>query len=500
MKLRELLQQVSYVEVRGSLDKDIQDIVYDSRKVKDDYLFICIEGMQTDGHKYIDDAVNRGAAAIVIEKELDNYIDNMTYIKVQNSRKAMSYVAEIFFDYPLENLKLIGVTGTNGKTTTTYLIKGILEAAGKNTGLIGTIKNLIGQKEFPTDRTTPESLDLYRLFKRMVISDIEYVVMEVSSHALDLNRVQGMLFEVAVFTNITQDHLDYHKTLARYLEVKSRLFKQISKRGWGVINGDDAHASSIIAATAGQLFTYGIENNTDITADDIKLHPQGVSYILTGDNIKQTDISLNFTGKFNVYNSLAAIGCGLVLGLEETTIKQGLQNIEGVPGRFELINEGQSFAVVVDYAHTPDGMKNVLNTAAEFVKGNIIVVFGCGGDRDQGKRPQMGKIGAEYGDDCIITSDNPRSEEPMAIINEIEVGIKEAESMVPYQIIPDRRQAISEAITRAEADDMVIIFGKGHETYQIFKDKTIHFDDREVAREVLRLLVEGDVDVTSVDK
>ncbi|ACL69660.1 UDP-N-acetylmuramoyl-L-alanyl-D-glutamate--2,6-diaminopimelate ligase [Halothermothrix orenii] len=491
MKISELIKDITPVETRGDLDKEIDNIVYDSRQVTDNSLFICIEGFNTDGHKYIDKAIKKGAVAVVIEKDLEVYSEDITYIRVNDSRETMGYLASTFYNYPLKNLSLIGVTGTNGKTTTTYLIKAILEEAGFNTGLVGTIKNIIGDETLPATRTTPESLDLYRLFARMVDSGVTHAVMEVSSHALDLKRVEGMEFKIGVFTNISQDHLDYHKSLDEYLKAKSRLFRQLEPGGWAVVNIDDSHSDKIIKSTTGNIITYGIEGDCDLKANEINLSPTGVSYHVSGK--ESFKIDLNLTGLFNVYNSLAAISCGHVLGINGETIKAGIEKVQGVAGRFELVNEGQDFAVVVDYAHTPDGMENVLETAREFVKGNIIVVFGCGGDRDKGKRPLMGKIATQLGDYCIITSDNPRSEDPMEIIKDIEKGIQEEViSDTPYVKEPDRRKAIFSAINSARKDDMVIIFGKGHETYQIFKDKTIPFDDREVAREALKNRKKGE--------
>lgn len=491
MKLSEIIQDIDPLEIIGEKEQEIKDIFYDSRQVEKDSLFICIEGFNTDGHLYIDKAIKNGAKAVLIEKDIEDYGQGITYIRVKDSRRSMASIAAAFYNYPLKKLKLIGVTGTNGKTTTTYLIKAILESAGYKTGLIGTIKNIIGNKTLPATRTTPESLDLYRLFDKMVKEGISYAVMEVSSHALDLDRVIGMEFKIGVFTNITQDHLDYHKSIDEYLKAKIRLFKQLEKGGYAVLNFDDPHTEQIIDATQGQVFTYAINNKANVKAENINLTPRGVSFLVSGNENLQ--VNLNLTGLFNVYNSLAAISCGRVLGIDDNQIKKGLEGVSGVPGRFELIDEGQDFAVVVDYAHTPDGMENVLKTAREFVKGRILVVFGCGGDRDKGKRPLMGEIGVRYGDIAFLTSDNPRSEDPVEIINEIEAGIQETNDDVIYEKITDRKEAINEAIFKARPEDMVIIFGKGHETYQIFKDKTIPFDDREVARQALRMRLKGEV-------
>ncbi|MFP4661161.1 MAG: UDP-N-acetylmuramoyl-L-alanyl-D-glutamate--2,6-diaminopimelate ligase [Halanaerobiales bacterium] len=482
MILRDLIRDLKSEKINGNLNKEVKDIVYDSRQVEEGSLFVCIEGFKVDGHSFIGKAIQSGAVAVIIEKEINEYHEGITYIKVADSREAMAYLSATFFDYPLKKLDLIGITGTNGKTTTTYLIRNMMENSGRETGLIGTIKNIIADKTLPATRTTPESLDLYSLYKKMLDAGLSKVVMEVSSHALDLKRVINMQFKVGIFTNITQDHLDYHKSLEDYLKAKSKLFEQIKPGGYAVVNVDDPRSDYIIEASRGEVISYAINKDADIKAVDIDLSPQGVSFRVEGK--LNFIINMNLTGLFNVYNTLSAIGCGYALGLSIDEIKDGLEKVEGVAGRFELVDEGQGFSVIVDYAHTPDGMENALKTALEFVKGDIIVVFGCGGDRDKDKRPKMGKMAVRYGDYAILTSDNPRSEEPLNIIKDIEEGIKDSE--IPYKIIPDRRDAIFYAIDKAEAEDMVIIFGKGHETYQIFKDKTISFDDREVAREALR--------------
>jgi len=488
MILKDILNnKIDILERRGSINIDIKGLVYDSREVNKDYLFISIEGFKTDGHKYIEKAVNNGASAIVIEKDLDKYIDGITYLKVKDSRKAMSYLAEVYYNYPLKKISLIGVTGTNGKTTTTYLVKNILEEADFKIGLVGTIKNLVGDEELPATRTTPESLDLYYLFDRMVQAGVDYCVMEVSSHALDLMRVEGMEFEVAVFTNISQDHLDYHKSIESYLLAKSKLFKKLKENGTGVINLDDSHSGQILKSCKGNHLTYAINENADIKASNIKLSPDGSSFTI--DNKK---VDINLTGKFNIYNSLAAIGTCRALGLSDETIYEGLNDLKGVAGRLEQVDKGQNFSLIVDYAHTPDGMENVLITAKEIVKGNIIIVFGCGGDRDRGKRPIMAKISARYGDYSILTSDNPRSEDPIDILKELERGIIRMDKKVKYEVISDRRKAIQRAISLARKDDMIIIFGKGHENYQIFENKTIHFDDREEAALAIQKSMRGE--------
>ena len=487
MQLKDLIQNVSPLKTIGDLSVEVKKIAYDSRQVEEGSLFICIEGFKTDGHKYIKNAIQNGAVAIIVEKELEEYPEGISIVEVADSRESMAYLAATFFNNPLEKLELIGVTGTNGKTTTTYLIKGMLDKAGKATGLIGSIKNIVGEKTLPATRTTPESLDLYALFAEMVEANLSHVVMEVSSHALDLKRVQGMDYRAAIFTNISQDHLDYHHSIDEYLLAKSRLFQQVEAGGFSIVNIDDPKSEQIIDAARGEILSYGINKNADFQARNIKLDSTGVSFDVQGRY--NFSIQMKLAGLFNVYNTLAAIACGYAMGLSGDEIKDGLENVNGVAGRFELVDEGQDFTVVVDYAHTPDGMENVLKTAHELTEGKTIIVFGCGGDRDKGKRPEMGRIAAQYGDLVILTSDNPRSEDPLAIIKDIEKGMENSET--PYEIFPDRREAIFYAIEKAAPGDMVLLFGKGHETYQIFRDKIIPFDDRQVAREALEDRIKG---------
>lgn len=488
MIIRDLIKDINPVEIVGDLNKDIKKIVYDSRQVEEDSLFICIEGLKYDGHNYIKKAVENGVSAILVEKDIE-IIEGVTFIRVEDTRKAMAYLSAVFFDYPLKKLDLIGITGTNGKTTITYLIKNMMDNIEWSTGLIGTIKNIIGDKVLPATRTTPESLDLYYLYDKMLAKNITQVVMEVSSHALDLKRVLGMEFQIAIFTNITQDHLDYHESLEEYLNAKCKLFEQLKPDGYAIINLDDKNSDKVIKASRGKVITYAIKKEADLRATNINLTSQGVSFEVQGK--LNFSINMKLTGLFNVYNTLAAIGCGYARGLSEREIKIGLEGVKGVDGRFEIVEMGQDFSIIVDYAHTPDGMENVFKTALELVEGRLFVVFGCGGDRDKGKRPEMGKIAAKYSDYIILTSDNPRSEEPLAIISDIEAGIRGSKTL--YKVIPDRRDAIFFAIEKAKKGDMVIILGKGHETYQIFKDKTISFDDRQVAREAIKNILEDDI-------
>lgn len=481
MELAKVINNLQVDYIKGDTNINIQDIRYDSRQVDNDDLFICVQGFKTDGHRYINDAINKGANAVVIDKDLENYNKNITYIKVNDSRKAMPLLSKNFFDDPLQNIDLIGVTGTNGKTTTTYLIKDILNKSGYKTGLIGTIEVFDGNKTIDSSRTTPEALDIYRFLAEMRENDVKYVVMEVSSHALALNRVDTMEFKSAVFTNLTQDHLDYHNTMEDYAIQKAKLFKKIKKNGTAIINNDDEYSELFKNQTDKKVITYSLNNESDLQAENIELSLKGVKF-----SIENLRFELNLTGKFNIYNSLAAIGVAKGLEIDNNIIKTSLENVTGIPGRFETVNLQQPYNVIVDYAHTPDSMINILEAVKHFEHNNIIIVFGCGGERDKGKRPIMGEIAVREGDSVVVTTDNPRSEDPETIIREIQIGIKDSKFDTPYSIVPDRGEAIFEAIAQAQENDVVIIFGKGHETYQVFADKTIDFDDREVAKKAIK--------------
>jgi UDP-N-acetylmuramoyl-L-alanyl-D-glutamate--2,6-diaminopimelate ligase len=481
MDLAKIINGLEIEYIKGNKECDINEIRYDSRNVKKGDLFICIQGFKTDGHKYIDDVVDKEANAVVIDKELDKYDKNITYIKVADSRKAMAVLAKNFFKNPLKKIDLIGVTGTNGKTTTTYLIKEILNQSGYKTGLIGTIEVFNGEESINASRTTPESLDIYRYLAEMRDKGVEYTVMEVSSHALALNRVDTMEFKAAVFTNLTQDHLDYHKTMDRYAAEKAKLFKKLKSDGAAIINNDDEYAQLFKDTTQQDIITYGIEKNSELQPNEIELSLEGVKFTLN-----DLKYNLNLTGKFNIYNSLAAVGVAISLGIKEELIKNSLESIKGIPGRFETINLEQNFTVIVDYAHTPDSMINVLSAVQHFEHNDIIVVFGCGGERDKKKRPIMGEIAVKNSDYVVVTTDNPRSEVPETIIEEIVEGIQESKYNTPYIVEVEREDAIYEAINKAKKGDVVVIIGKGHETYQVFADKTIDFNDKAVAKAAIQ--------------
>jgi len=489
-RLEELLALLPQAEVRGSIDLLVKSIAHDSRKVTSDSLFICLSGSKVDGHNYIKQALDRGAAAILVEKDVD--CSGLTVIKVPDTREAMIKLAPSFYDYPGRKMRMIGVTGTNGKTTTTYLIREILRQAGYRVGVIGTIQILIDDLVLPINNTTPDVIDLQAVLAEMMQSGIEYVVMEVSSHALALDRVAGCEFDVGVFTNMTRDHLDFHGSFENYAEAKAKLFGMLGEKGGfkkgksAVINVDDPIADVMLNNADCNKFTYGIKDKADFVAENVRIKAMGAEFTLVTSS-ESVPLKLGITGMFNIYNVLAAIGSTVAEGVSMGIIKKALEAFKSVPGRFELVDAGQQFSVIVDYAHTPDGLENILKTAREFAKQKIIVLFGCGGDRDRTKRPIMGSIAAQYADIVIATSDNPRTEDPETILSEVEDGITGSISADKvYKKISDRRQAIKTAINLAQEDDIVLIAGKGHETYQILKDKTIPFDDREVAREAIR--------------
>ncbi|WP_031513412.1 UDP-N-acetylmuramoyl-L-alanyl-D-glutamate--2,6-diaminopimelate ligase [Desulfofalx alkaliphila] len=482
MLLSELVVNIKVLDSKGDLAVPIKGIAYDSRKVQPGFLFVAVPGFVTDGHHYIDQAVAKGAGALIVEKPSEADIPT---VQVEDSRLALALVAAEFYNHPSQSLTITGITGTNGKTTTTHLVAAIYKAAGNRVGLVGTIQNLIGGKEAPASNTTPESLDLQRLFNDMLKAGVSHAAMEVSSHALTLNRVAGVEFNAAVFTNLSQDHLDFHRDMDDYAAAKAKLF---TRSPLAIINADDARSGQMIKASTGKVVTYGLKNQSDVGAKDIKISTRGVSFVTTG-IYGQHRLNLKLTGEFNVYNALAAFTAGMAQGFNGELVVSALETVPGVAGRFELVDQGQPFAVVVDYAHTPDGLENILKTAKQMAKKRLISVFGCGGDRDRSKRPIMGQIGTSYSHLAVITSDNPRTEDPQQIIEDILIGVKSlANAQHKYEVIPDRRKAIAYAIGEAGPGDVVIIAGKGHETYQIIGNKKYDFDDRAVAAEALASL------------
>jgi len=484
MRLSKVLEGVVHSRVGVPGDPEICGVAYDSRQVKPGFLFVCISGFKTDGHLFVKDARERGAAAILAEKETADC--DLPVALCDDSRQALARVAGNFHHHPSRQLRLIGVTGTNGKTTTTHLIKAILEEAGKKTGILGTLYARVGGESFDLGHTTPEAPDIEAFLKVCREQQAEYVVMEVSSHALVLERVDALDFNVAVFTNLTQDHLDLHQTMEAYRDAKLKLFKNLETRpgDFSIINGDDEYAPEFMARAETTAVSYGIEKEARIMARDVHVTLKGsdFSVVYPGGTFK---IQMKLIGLFSVYNALAAIAFSLTEGIAVDTIQSALGRVDGVPGRFEQVQCGQDFTVVVDYAHTPDGLENILKTARDIRENRLITVFGCGGDRDRGKRPLMGEIAARYSDFTIVTSDNPRSEEPRDIINDIVPGVEKVKDS-RYAIIVDRREAIRHAIYLARPGDLVIIAGKGHETYQLVKGQVLDFDDRLVAAEFLK--------------
>ncbi len=463
-------------EVEGKLAQvNIKGITCNSKEVKEGFIFVCIKGAKTDGHKFAKSALENGAAVLVAEE--DTGLPNQ--IIVEDTHKAYAKMCAAWFENPADSLKLIGVTGTNGKTSVTYMIKSILENEGHKVGLIGTIQNMIGDKTIAAKNTTPDAYELNSLFSLMKKGGCSYVIMEVSSHALDQKRVCDLQFETAIFTNLTQDHLDYHITMENYLAAKKRLFTMCKT---AIINSDDEYAEELIKGLSCNVITCSVSDNSTFSAKGINYKPASVDYQLVSDE-GLNHISVNTGGKFSVYNSMFAVISALTLGISIDSSAKALKNLKGVKGRAEVVPNDRDFTVIIDYAHTPDGLKNILSTFRDCPKNRLISLFGCGGDRDKTKRPIMGSVAARYSDYVIVTSDNPRSEEPMEIINDILEGTKGSNK--PIKVIENRIEAIKFAISIAEKDDIIVLAGKGHETYQILKDGTIHLDEREVVNEAL---------------
>lgn len=484
--LGDLLQEVSYQKHCILQGLSITGIQYDSRKVVLGNLFVAIKGFQSDGHKYIKQALDNGAIAIMISDEA--YCSNeYPWILVEDDRLALAQISNAYYGHPSEKLTLIGVTGTNGKTTTTNLICTIIEAQGQKTGLIGTIHNRIGSRVLEGSRTTPESLELQEMLAEMVEEGIRYAVMEVSSHALELQRVSCCDFDIAVFTNLTQDHLDYHETMENYCQAKTLLFRMLGAKGetaglqkTAIINLDDPWANHFILASNVPVVTYSMHKDASWKAEDVQVGAEGVHY-----TVDHHPVNLHLTGNFNVYNSLAALAAGEAMGFSPEAVIKALEDVKGIAGRFQTVRGARGFSVIVDYAHTPDGLKNVISTAQAFAEGRVITVFGCGGDRDRTKRPLMGEVAAKLSDFCVVTSDNPRTEQPVQILQDILPGVEKHMSAEQYHVEVDRRKAINFAVQMAESGDVVLLAGKGHENYQDVNGKKHHFDDYEIAQEAI---------------
>jgi UDP-N-acetylmuramoyl-L-alanyl-D-glutamate--2,6-diaminopimelate ligase len=497
MNLRDLLTAIRPIALHGDTDREVASLCYDSRQAGPGALFVAIRGFHADGHRFIPEALHQGAAAIVSEEpnptgSFDPRTPEETaWITVADSREALALLATMFYGSPSRSLRLVGITGTNGKTTTAFLLHAILEAGGSTAGLLGTVHYRIGGAIRPAPHTTPESLDLQRFLSRMVAAGDRSAVMEVSSHALALSRVTGCDFDVAVFTNLTQDHLDFHHTMEEYFDAKLRLFGLLKPAGVAVVNLDDPRGERVIARASGRVMTYGIQHRADLRAEQIRMDLKGIS-LLVRTPMGDFPVASTLVGQHNVYNLLAAVGAAVGLGISPAQIQNGIAGLRQVPGRFETVEKGQPFTVVVDYAHTEDALSRLLATARGLSRGRLLTVFGCGGDRDRGKRPRMGEAAARWSDRVILTSDNPRTEDPLAILREIEPGLQG--SGTPYEVIPDRRRAIARAIALARPDDLVVIAGKGHEDYQIVGTERFPFDDRRVAAEEIALWMQQTVD------
>lgn len=504
MQLVKLIEGLTQREVKGNIDTDIKGIAHHSKNIGHDYLFVALKGFKEDGHHYLSEAIASGAKAAIVE---DNQLseEGIAIIKVPDTRIALAQVSACFYQHPSEKLKVIGITGTNGKTTISYLLESILKTAGYQPGVIGTIDYRFGDHHQSALNTTPDALDLQRIMRDMVEANTTHLILEVSSHALEQFRVEGLNFDVAVFTNLTAEHLDYHKSMENYAKAKSLLFSHYihqssKKKTYAVINQDDPLGQSLGRETKAQLVRYGLHEGVEIKAYDIRLKKDGLSAMVAtpcGD----VEIQSSLLGDFNIANILAAVGVAMTQEIPLNTIHQGIANLTSVPGRLEKIPNQRDLTILVDYAHTSDALDHVLTTLRNLQPKNLIALFGCGGDRDQTKRGPMGKIATSKSDMTIITSDNPRTEDPMAIIEQIEAGIDpstarkyriqeltDIDRTKGYTIIPDRREAIRTAVRLVKSGDILLIAGKGHEDYQIMGNKKYHFSDKEEVMEALRML------------
>ena len=478
MKLSQLLQGLNPLEMTADPNVEILDVTSDSRQVRPGSLFVAVTGFAADGNRFIPMAMEKGAAVVVTAKKPEQ---DIPYVLVESDRYALAILGTNFYGCPAQSMTMIGVTGTNGKTSTTWLLKQVLQKAKQaKVGLIGTMENHIGDEILETERTTPESIELQALFARMRDAGCSYVVMEVSSHALSLDRVAGIHFDVAAFTNLTEDHLDFHKTMEEYCDAKAILF---SRCGKAVVNGDDAWAARITKDCQVPVLTTAVAGCGDLRAEDVQMMSDGIRFTAVYGQEK-AEISVPIPGKFTVYNVLSVLGIALQLGIGLEEAYGVLRQVAGVKGRVEVVpTPGKPYTVLIDYAHTPDGLENVLSSVRDFCKGRLIAVFGCGGDRDPIKRPIMGGIGVQIADIAIITSDNPRTEDPEAIIADIIKGVGDAKN---YKIVTDRQKAIHYAMDIAEKDDIIVLAGKGHETYQIVGHTKLHMDEREIVAEYLQ--------------
>lgn len=483
MQIKNLVEKLDYTLLAGSLNTEISTLVYDSRKVEAGSIFVCISGTVRDAHDFIPEVIGKGAVAVVVEKDVE-MAEGVTYIKVENSRKALAFLAAAYFDYPAEKIKTIGITGTKGKTTTTYLVKSILESAGIKTGLIGTIESIIGDEHIPSVNTTPESYVVQEMFRKMIDAGLDAVVMEVSSQALMLHRVAGFTFEIGVFTNLEPDHIgtNEHKDFDDYMHCKSLLFQQCKL---GIFNGDSEHIEGIMKGHTCEVETFGYGENNDICAANVELLKDhgalGVKYQAKG--LVNFDVEVNVPGTFSVYNSLTAIAICHHFGVEESAIKEALKHVS-VKGRIEIVPVTKRYTLMIDYAHNAMSLESLLTTLKAYEPDRLVCMFGCGGNRAKSRRYEMGEVSSRLADLTVVTSDNPRNEEPMDIINDILIGVEKADGA--YVTVPDRKDAIKYCMENAQDGDIIVLAGKGHEDYQEIKGVKYHMDERELIADIIK--------------
>ncbi len=478
--MRDLIADMSYVmDTRGNLDTEIGEITSGSRDRTVNGLFFCIVGARFDAHDYAWEAVENGCVALIVE----HYVElDVPQVRVSNGRAAMSRIAMTFYGYPSRSMRMVGITGTKGKTTTTYLLKSIIEKAGLKCGLIGSTGAMIGPRHLDGKLTTPDPIDLQQMLRQMADEGVQVVCMEVSAHAIDMYRLDGMTFEVGCYTNLSQDHLDYFYTMEHYFETKKRFFTEGMVQN-AAVNADDETSGRLTPDLKIPFVTYGIAVNADVFARDLEITEEGVHFNIQMQGLQDLRVAMKMTGMFNVYNALAASSCALIMGIGPESIRSGLEAVASVPGRIEMLQTGTPYKVILDYSHAPDALRNILTTVRQFTRNRVIALFGCGGDRDKGKRPMMGEIGGRLADYCILTSDNPRTENPMVILAAIEKGIRPTGGK--YEVIENRREAIRRALEIAEDGDVIVLAGKGHETYQEIMGVKRPFDEKVIVHEIL---------------
>lgn len=489
MKLSTLIQEINIDQIRGNIDIDINGISQNSKTIRPGYLFVCIHGYVHNGHLFVSEAIKKGACAILIQEDVSLDTKEVTTIRVKDTRKALALLANRFYGFPSRNLNLIGITGTNGKTTVAYMLKAILEEAHKKVGLLTTVENIINCQSMNSQMTTMESLDLQQAFCKMIDCQTDYTIMEVSSHSLFLSRVEGCDFDIAIFTNISDEHFEIHDNFQNYLESKKKLFQSLSYSGKdghskkGIINVDDLYAKEFIACLNTEVVTYGIDQKAIFRARDIMMNLRETHFIAETPR-GNAKIRLNMSGKYNVYNALAAIAAAVIQDVSLEVIARAFRKLQGAPGRYKILDYGQPYTIIIDFAHNFHGLDNILKTLKHFPRNRIITVFGHGGERDSRVRKKMGQVVGMHSDYSIITTDNPRSENPKKISREIETGLKEVNHCT-YRVILDRVQAIKHAIEIAKKNDIVLIAGKGPENQQVYQNRIIYHNDEEVVRQII---------------